>query len=266
MLIYVNNLLKTAYKIRLFTSIFGCGRSRSYVNGKGMNALWNDDKELYSIARAELFTALVGDTLDKLGYLRQFLPQGIKPLRSDMVVIGRAMPVLEADVFDESAGAATDAAMQRPFGLMFDALDDLKAGEVYICAGGSPNYALWGGLMSTRAIQLRAAGAVVDGFTRDTPEILRLGFATFGLGSYAQDQGPRGKVVDFRTTIEIGGVRVRPGDIVYGDLDGVVVVPREVEREVFDGAISKARGEKTVQKALEDGMSSAEAFRKFGIM
>ena len=120
--------------------------------------------------------------------------------------------------------------------------------------------------MSTRAVKLQAAGAVLNGFTRDTQEILRLGFPVFGVGSYAQDQGPRGKVVDFRISIEIGSVRVRPGDIIYGDLDGVVVVPAEVEEEVFVGAIQKARGEKRVWKALEDGMTSADAFRKYGIM
>src|SRR5690606_25174070 len=125
---------------------------------------WKDDAELFGIARNELFTALVGDVLDKMGYLHQFLPQDIKPLRSDMVMIGRAMPVLEADVFSEIAGDSRLPVMKKPFGIMFEALDDLRPGEVYICSGASPRYALWGGLMSTRAMKLGAAGAVVDGY------------------------------------------------------------------------------------------------------
>src|SRR5688572_12719169 len=101
--------------------------------------------ELFDEVRRELFTAVVGDVMDKMGLLRQFLPPGIKPLRDDMVVLGRAMTVLEADVFAEThethdAGAANDV-MSRPFGLMLRALDDLKAGEVYVCAGASPRYA-----------------------------------------------------------------------------------------------------------------------------
>lgn len=227
---------------------------------------WKDDAELFDIARKELFTALVGDILDKMGYLHQFLPQDIKPLRSDMVVIGRAMPVLEADVFSEASGDSRLPVMKKPFGIMFEALDDLRPGEVYICSGASPRYALWGGLMSTRAMKLGAAGAVVDGYSRDTSEVLHLNFPAFSKGSYAQDQGPRGKVIDYRVPIEFGGIPVKPGDIVFGDLDGVLVVPRETEREAFTGAIQKAREENKVRKALQAGMSSVDAFDKFGIM
>jgi regulator of RNase E activity RraA len=228
--------------------------------------LWKDDTELFDIVRKELFTALVGDVLDKLGYFHQFVSPQIKPLRSDMVIIGRAMPVLEADVFMEIAETTQLSLMKKPFGLMFEALDSLQADEVYICSGSSPRYALWGGLMSTRALKLKAAGAVVDGYSRDTPEILRLNFPTFSIGSYAQDQGPRGKVIDYRVPIEFNGVRVNPGDIVYGDLDGLLIIPKQVEKEAFSGAIEKARGEKLVQKALEEGMSTVDAFKKFGIM
>ena len=227
---------------------------------------WKSDNELFSMAKEELFTALVGDVLDKLGYLHQFLSPSVKPLRSEMVVIGRAMPVLEADVFSESEANSKNPLMKQPFGLMFEALDDLKQNEVYICSGSSPSYALWGGLMSTRALRLKAAGVVVDGYSRDTNEIEHLNFPTFSIGTYAQDQGPRGKVLDYRIPIEFNGVKVNPGDIVFGDRDGVIIVPQNIEREAFEGAISKARGEKLVKKALEDGMTTVEAFNKFGIM
>jgi regulator of RNase E activity RraA len=231
-----------------------------------MTDLWKDDADLFALARRELFTAVAGDVMDKLGFQHQFLPPAIHPLERNMVIIGRAMTVLEADFFEEAAAASRNALSGRPFGLMLDALDDLKANEVYICTGGSPRYALWGELMSTRAIQCGAAGAVVDGYSRDTRGILDLGFSIFSHGSYAQDQGPRGKVVDYRVPIEMSGTRVSPGDIVFGDLDGVCVVPRAVERDVFRGAFEKARGEKTVRKALEQGMPAREAFEKFGIL
>lgn len=228
--------------------------------------LWKDDEQLFSIARKELFTALVGDVLDKMGFQHQFLSPKIKPLRSDMVTIGRAMPVLEADVFGEKVEQTQLEVMKKPFGIMFEALDSLKPGEVYICSGASPRYALWGGLMSTRAIHCGAAGAVLDGYSRDTPEILRLNFPTFSMGSYAQDQGPRGKVLDYRVPIEFNGIKVSPNDIVYGDLDGVIIVPQEAAEEAFSRAIEKARGEQLVKKALEEGMGTVEAFAKFGIM
>jgi regulator of RNase E activity RraA len=111
-----------------------------------------------------------------------------------------------------------------------------------------------------------AAGAVVDGFSRDTRGVLSLGFPTFSHGSYAQDQGPRGKVLDFRIPIQIGQVRVLPGDIVFGDLDGVCVVPQAAEREVMAAAFDKARKEKVVRKALEGGLPAKDAFEKYGIL
>lgn len=227
---------------------------------------WKNDEELFAIAKAELFVALVGDVLDTLGYQHQFLPPNIKPLRDDFILIGRAMTVLEADVFEESAKTTKNPLMKQPFGLMFEALDDLKKNEVYICTGSSPRYALWGGLMSTRALQLQAAGAVLHGWSRDTNEVLKLKFPTFSYGGYAQDQGPRGKVIDYRVPIEIEGTRINPGDIIYGDRDGVLVVPQEVATEAFMGAIEKARGEQLVKQALENGMSTVDAFKKFGIM
>ena len=228
--------------------------------------LWKNDKKMFELAKKEMFVALVGDILDKMGYTKQFLSPHLKPLDSSMVTIGRAMPVLEADVFSEVMEQSRNPIMQKPFGLLFEALDSLKEDEVYICSGASPNYALWGGLMSTRAIKLGAAGAVLDGYSRDTNEILELSFPTFSIGTYAQDQGPRGKVIDYGVEIEFNGIRVKPGDIIFGDRDGVLIVPKEAEEEAFSRALEKSRGEKLVRKALEAGMSTVDAFEQFGIM
>jgi regulator of RNase E activity RraA len=93
-----------------------------------------------------------------------------------------------------------------------------------------------------------------------------MNFPTFGFGSYGQDSAPRYKVVDFRVPVEIGAVRVHPEDIIFGDIDGVVVVPAAAESEVFNRALEKARGEKLVKKAIEEGSTTVEAFAKFGIM
>jgi regulator of RNase E activity RraA len=230
------------------------------------SALWQSDDELFQLARRELFTAVVGDVMDKLGLRRQFLSPRIQPLRDDMVVLGRAMPVLEADVYGENITDSANPLMKKSFGLMLEALDDLKRNEVYICTGSSPAYALWGELMSTRAMKLGAAGAVVDGYSRDTRGILALNFPTFSYGRYAQDQGPRGKVIDYRCPIEINGARIEPGDILFGDIDGVCVIPRRAEKDVFTAALEKSRGEKRVAIAIRQGMSAVEAFEKFGIM
>lgn len=234
-------------------------------------AEWNNDSELFALIRKELYTAVIGDICDQRGLRRQFLPPDIRPVFSSTraggtaddfvvpVLAGRAMPVLEADVFIEPDPV-------EPFGKMLDALDDVTTDEIYICAGASPRYALVGELMATAILARGGVGIVVDGFVRDTEGLLKLGIPTFGHGSYAQDQRGRGIVLDYRVPIEIGGIPIRPGDVVVGDIDGVLVVPREHEVDVFVGALEKARTERTVQTAIAAGMTTKEAFRKYGVL
>lgn len=220
----------------------------------------------FASARRDLNSAVIGDVLDLLGYRHQFLPPQVQPLRDDFVVCGRAMPVLEADDHGGEGPGRKGATVNRPFGLMLQALDDLQPGEVYVCTGASPTYALWGELMSTCAQNRGAAGAVVDGWARDTKGILALDFPCFAHGRYAQDQRPRGKVVDFRCTIQVGAVTIRPGDVIFGDLEGVVVVPREIEEEIFARAREKAQGERRVFQAIQAGMGAQAAWDKYGIL
>ena len=216
------------------------------------------------LIRDELFTCVVGDVLDAMGRTRQFLPRRIRPLRDDMRVIGRAKTVLEADC---SGRHLHHADRDHAFGLMFDALDSMRENEVYLCTGASANYACWGELMSTAALGHRAAGAVVDGCSRDTRGILALDFPTFSLGPYGQDQGVRGRVIDFDCPIEFGnGVRAEPGDIVFGDLDGVVLIPGDIEDEVIGAALEKVRGENMVRKLIRQGMPTRRVWDEHGIM
>jgi hypothetical protein len=222
------------------------------------------DCEIFALMKRDLFTAVVGDVLDAAGHTRQFLPPEVRALHPDMVVAGRAMPVLEADCFSEEVVVDSQ---KLPFGIMFRALDDLKPNEVYVCTGSSFDYALWGELMSTRAQHLGAAGAVVDGFSRDTRGILKLGFPTFSRGTYAQDQRVRGRVIDFRCPIAFAnGVRVYPGDVLFGDVDGVVVIPHQHLRDIVQAALQKVFGENKVAKAIRNGMSTQEAWDTYGIM
>ena len=232
---------------------------------KYIKATAEHDAERFKVLKTRLFTAVVGDVLDQMGLQRQFLPPGIRPLQPAMKIAGRAMPVLEADVFEE-VGAGKGPLAKKQFGLLFEALDDLKPGEVYVARTPVPRYALWGGLMSTRAKHLKAAGALLDGFARDGGEIEKLGFPVFSRGLYAQDQGPRGKVVDYRCALEIGGVRIAPGDLLFGDREGVLVIPRAAEDEAIRRALEKAATENQVGDAIRKGMPAAVAFKTFGVM
>jgi regulator of RNase E activity RraA len=220
------------------------------------------DDVLFPTMRKELFTAVVGDVMDQLGFLHQFLPPYIQPLHDDMILAGRAMTVQHRDL-DQQASADQPGS----FGVMLQALDDLKPGEVYVATGSSPTYALIGEHMSTRAKKLGCVGAVIDGYARDTRGILNLGFPVFCRGRYAQDQRPRGRVVDFRIPITIGGVNVTPGDIIFGDIDGVLAIPQSIEQEVFRRAMERVQREHDVHNALDgQGISATEAMAQFGIL
>jgi len=226
---------------------------------------YNNDHELFRLLETKLFPAVVGDVLDKMGYLHQFLPAEIQPLDERMVLAGRAMPVLEADIYDLNKETNNPLA-GKPFGLMLEALDNLKPGDIYTAAGGSLNYAMWGALMSTRAKALGAKGALVNGYIRDTKDIKSLGFPVFGRGKYAQDQGPRGQVIDYDVTVEIAGIRIEPGALLFGDCEGVLVIPMEAEKEIISRSLEKAAMENTVETAIKNGMSAVDAFKTYGVM
>ena len=91
--------------------------------------LWNSDDELFALVQRELFTCVVGDVMDKMELQHQFLPPQIQPLSPAMVVVGRAMPVLSVDVFTEKIAGTANKLMDKPFGLMLEALDDLRKND-----------------------------------------------------------------------------------------------------------------------------------------
>lgn len=219
-------------------------------------ASWKNDKEMFELMKEKLYTPVVGDILDVMGYTHQFLPPYIHPLKDDMKIAGYACTILEHDVF---------SAQKKPFGLLTEALDQLRENEVYV-ATGAHNSALWGELLTATARTRGAVGAVIDGYTRDTPQVLAQNFPVFAKDRWAQDSSIRTNVVDFRCPIEIGQVTVNDGDIVFADMDGVLIIPKEIAEECIEKSLEKASGEKLVRKAIEEGMTATEAFAKFGIL
>lgn len=221
------------------------------------NTEWKNDEELFELFKKTLYTPVVGDILDELGFYHQFLPQKIQPLKGDMKLIGRAMPVLMIDVFGNQ---------EKPFGLLTEALDQLEKGEIFIASGGTKRCAYWGEILTATSKYRGALGAVINGYHRDTPQVLEQNWPVFSEGPYAQDSSVRTQVNSYRCPIEIEGVWVEPGDLVFGDLDGVLIIPQKVEKQVINKALEKARGEKLVRRDIEKGLSSTDAFKKYGIL
>jgi 4-hydroxy-4-methyl-2-oxoglutarate aldolase len=215
------------------------------------------DQELFELIRGNLFTAVVGDILDREQHWHQFLPQPIKPLNPAHRIIGRAFPVQIADV------AGTQS---RPFGRLTEALDSIAPGEVYLATGGSMNCAAWGEILTATARTRGGAGAVINGYHRDTPRVLEQDWPVFSRGSFAQDAGVRSSVVNFRCKVEIDGVQVEPGDLIFADIDGVLIIPKRIEERVIQLALEKVAGEKVVRTEIEAGSSSTSVFDRYGIL
>ena len=211
----------------------------------------------FNTIRENLYTPVVGDILDLLGYRHQFLPPEIKPMEKSMKLVGIAMPVLIADVYENPA---------KPFGRLTEALDSLLPGEIYLAKRATLKCASWGEILTVTAKNRSANGAVIDGYHRDTPKVSEQNWPVFSRGSYAQDAGVRATVIDYRVGIEIDGVKIYPGDLIFGDIDGVVVIPKEVEAEVLERSFQKASAENVVRKEIAAGMSSTDAFKKYGIL
>lgn len=218
---------------------------------------FENDGQMISMVKEKLYTAVLGDIMDGLGYYNQILPPSIKAMVHGQRIVGRAMTVLMMDVFGSQA---------QPFGRLTEALDQIQPGEVYLCTGGTYRCAYWGELLTTTAKMRGGVGAIVDGYHRDTRQIEGLDWPVFSKGSYAQDSGVRTKVVDYRCDIEIGGVTIHDGDLLIGDEDGVVVIPKAIEQAVIEQALEKVDGEHAFIQAIRQGMSSTEAFAKFGVL
>lgn len=208
----------------------------------------------------KLFSAVLSDALDACGEMHQAFPPRIRPLDIDKVMVGRARTAIYREVVDVPAG-------HNPYALEIELVDSLQADEVAVMAcGGSATIAPWGGLLSTAAKVRGAAGCVTDGFVRDIKTIRELGFPVFHAGIAPLDSKGRGEIVAIDQTVRCGGVTVSSGDLVFGDADGVVVVPQRLEARVIEMALSKVGSEDATTRALLEGTSLAEVFARFKVL
>jgi 4-hydroxy-4-methyl-2-oxoglutarate aldolase len=202
-----------------------------------------------------IYPAVVSDELDRMGYRNQVMRPDIRPLFPEASVAGFAFTVHAVPVFDVPA---------EPYKLEMESVDNLTLGDVMCVSPIEGSF--WGELLSTAAKYRGCRGVIVDGYTRDTQAIIEMGFPTFVRGIHMADSLGRLDVAAYNVPIECGGVPVRPGDLILGDYDGIVVIPQEVAEEAISRAEEKVRGENLVRKHLQEGMPVSEAFRRFGVI
>jgi regulator of RNase E activity RraA len=204
-----------------------------------------------------LYSSVVADVLDRMGYREQVMDPGIRPLYPEARVAGFAFPVQAEE---------TDRLSDDPYRVELESVDAIGRGQVMVVGGAGRRGAYWGELLSTRCRARGAPGVVLDGLTRDCLTIISMRFPVFAAGISPADSYGRVEAVAYDVETECGGVRVQPGDLILGDYDGVVVIPVEVAAEAIALTEEKSRAEDAVRKELEDGTSVQETFRKYGVM
>jgi regulator of RNase E activity RraA len=205
-----------------------------------------------------LTSAVLADVLDSLGHRGSALPPAVRPLRPEWKLFGRAATLSAIPVAAEPAS---------PYAVELACVDALRPGEVLVATThGDRGSALWGELLSTAARARGAAGAVIDGLTRDASRILAMDFPVFAAGFSPLDSKGRLDGVSHGRPVRVGDCVVRPGDWVLGDLDGVVVVPAELAGRTFARALEKVSGEDRVREELARGRSAREVFAQYGIL
>lgn len=209
--------------------------------------------------RQSLTAAVVSDALDSLGHRRHSPSVPLRPMTAcDQVLVGRCRTTLWADM------AHPDP---KPYELELQAVDACQPDDVLICAAnGSNRSGLWGELLSTAARNRGCVGAIVDGMVRDVRQMTKMGFSVWALGTNLLDSLHRQRVIDVDVPVEIGGIEFRSGDLVIADIDGVVVVPRELEAEAIRRAWEKVHAENVTRDAIRGGMLAGEAYRKYGVL
>jgi 4-hydroxy-4-methyl-2-oxoglutarate aldolase len=216
------------------------------------------ERDMFDLMAQKLAASVISDILDVLGFRDQVMRATIRPLYPEALVVGRAMPVLYAEVFEVP---------EKPYQMEMEVVDNLKPDDVLVAhAPATAKAALWGGLLSTAAKARGARGVVIEGMTRDVKQITSMTFPVFASGISPLDSNGRLRVFAYRCAIECGGVLVEPGDIIFGDADGVVVIPQDVVVETVNEALKKVDAEHLSEEELRKGALLRDVYAKHGVL
>ena len=219
---------------------------------------FTNEHEMFDLMRDKLNAAVISDIVDSLGAREQAMRADIRPVYQGAIVVGRAYTVITADIFK---------IIDDPYGGEIEAVDSLKPNAVMVvCTHRSTRTCFWGELLSTAARARGARGIVVDGYTRDVAQITAMKFPTFATGISMVDSAGRSIVIEHGCPVNCGDVLVNTGDIVFGDIDGVVVIPKELEKEVIPLALEKVGKENLVRDELLKGAMLRDAYDKYKVL
>ncbi|MCD9026248.1 RraA family protein [Cohnella silvisoli] len=217
-----------------------------------------NDKTLFEVMKDKLYTGVICDSMDEIGCRNQAMHESIRPIHTDMIIVGRAKTILAADVY---------YIHDNPYEMEINALDSIKPGEVaVVCTNQSKNNGIWGELLSTATLMRGGTGAIVEGLIRDTKQILKLDFPVFCTGFKPVDSKGRGIVIDYDCPVVVGGIQVYPGDVIFADIDGVAVIPKALVEQVVSNALDKVERENHTRRELQEGKLLKDVYEKYGVL
>lgn len=220
---------------------------------------FKSETELFSYLEENAYAGVFSDILDEMGRAFQVVSPSSKilPLKDHFVSIGRAVTLLNGR--DENKDEPYDGAIK--------CIDSLTVDSMLVATGMEPyTTGIMGELTATALRAKKGRGAIVNGYTRDARKIINMDFPTYAWGVSPIDTTGRVRVVDYNIPVIIGGVKITPGDLIFADLDGIVVIPRDIEKEVIDEAIERVNTESLVRKELAEGKSMAEVWAKYHVL
>jgi regulator of RNase E activity RraA len=216
------------------------------------------DVELCEFAEKNLYTAVVSDSLDQLGVRTQAMREYLRPVHGQCTCAGWARTIACSDVYHTP---------EDPYSIEIEAVDSLLPGEIAVVGTQkSVRNAPWGELLSTAARARGARGAIVDGLVRDVRKIEEIAFPVFAAGIKPVDSMGRGIVTAYNVPVECGEVLVSPGDFVFADSDGIVVVPKDIVKEVIAIATDKVQRENNSRRELLEGNYLRDVYDKYGVL
>ncbi len=210
------------------------------------------------ILQRDLYTAVVSDTLDQLGYRDQVMNANINPMTDQLVLVGRARTLLAVDYYEP---------LSDPYGVELKFIDTLNQGDVVVAGTNmSSRNGLWGELLSTASKYRGACGAIIDGYIRDVRKIRELGFSIWATGTKPVDSAGRGLTIAYDVPVLCGGVTVKTGDIIFADEDGIVAIPEAILADVIEKSMEKVHAEDSSRQDLMMGTSLLEVYRRRGVL
>lgn len=220
---------------------------------------FKSESELFDYIERHFYAGALSDVLDEMGLRFQVISptNNIRPLKDDSVIMGRACTLLNAP----------DDNVEEPYDLAIKCFEELKPDSVLVTTGSSDLAVGIMGELSATALRVKGCrGAIVNGYSRDLRKLKAMNFPTFAWGPSPIDTAGRVRVVSYNIPISIGGVHINPGDLVYGDLDGIVIIPKEVELDVIPKVLERAQKESAVRQELKDGKTLSDVWQKYHIL